>query len=398
MKKLIATVLLFCLLAINVSAASPSVIVDIPNQTSTSDGQYSVTVSIKDNPGFASLQMKLYYDPNVMSCKTIISGEAVPNMLSSYNLSAIIDNKTCAIFVVAGINNTTANGDIATFVFSPLNNGTPNFDFQLVEVRDVSGSKIDCTVTINDNYGDASGDTIETVPPETKPVETEPVVTNPVETESEETRPSYPYPPEEETEDERTDEPVEPDLPVVEPEEEIDLTFTDLAKDHWAYRYIGKAVPLGIIKGYPDGSFASEREMTRAEFATLLWNLEGQPIPQQTAPFNDVKTSDWFCAAVSWAYENGYINGVSDRAFAPNGKITREQAMTILYRYASCPETSYTLAKFADRGEISSYAVDAMSWAVDKGIISGIDSTHVAPKAYATRAQLATIIVRYLAK
>ena len=132
------------------------------------------------------------------------------------------------------------------------------------------------------------------------------------------------------------------------------------------------------------------------KMAQILWNMAKKPETESASAFADVKSDDWYFKQIVWAYENGYINGVSDSEFNPNGNITREQAMTILYRSAGSPETAETLEKFEDRENISSFALSAMSWAVENKIISGVSNTEIAPKQSATRAQLATIIVRFI--
>ena len=107
-------------------------------------------------------------------------------------------------------------------------------------------------------------------------------------------------------------------------------------------------------------------------------------------------------APIVWAYENKVVNGVSDTEFAPNAGVTREQVATILYRYLDTPNGTGKLEDFLDAADVSGYAVDAMAWAVGEGLITGIaqaDGTALlAPTGNATRAQIATILMRHLTK
>jgi len=241
-----------------------------------------------------------------------------------------------------------------------------------------------------DNYGTLYDEPIETDPPyewPDEPDETDPPYEWP--DEPDETDPPYTEPDEDDSDEDETEPPFE--YP-----SRLDVPFTDIKKSHWAYTYVGKALYRKLVTGYPDGTFRPDEKMTRAEFATLLWNMEGKPNTAKSEPFRDVAPSDWHYKAVAWAYSMGYINGTSESTFSPDDNITREQAITILYRYCDTPVTSYNLMPFADKSKISAYAVPAMSWAVGGGIITGTTPTHIAPGEFATRAQLATIIVRYL--
>ena len=116
--------------------------------------------------------------------------------------------------------------------------------------------------------------------------------------------------------------------------------------------------------------------------------------------FQDVNESDWFFDAVCWARIHGVCNGTSETTFSPNDPVTREQLAAFLYRYAKlcgleCKPTG-DLSAYKDRNQISSYAYDAISWAVGVGIINGTSATTIEPQSYATRAEIATMICRLL--
>ena len=128
---------------------------------------------------------------------------------------------------------------------------------------------------------------------------------------------------------------------------------------------------------------------------TVLHRLAGQPQAGESAPsFSDVPLDAWYSAAVSWAAETGVVQGYDNGCFYPDGAVTREQLATILYRYKASPETSGSLEAFADSAAVSSWALDAMRWSVEKGIVGGLSAQELAPASSATRAQVAAILQR----
>jgi len=113
-------------------------------------------------------------------------------------------------------------------------------------------------------------------------------------------------------------------------------------------------------------------------------------------PFVDVAEGQWYSDAIAWAYHAEVVNGTSDTTFAPGAIITREQIAAILFRFsgADAEETDH-LADFTDADKVNAYAVDAMNWAVANGLINGMGNGTLAPQGNASRAQIATILMRY---
>ena len=173
--------------------------------------------------------------------------------------------------------------------------------------------------------------------------------------------------------------------------------FSDLDTTQWYHEGVDFALENGLMKGMSDTIFAPNGEVTRAQLVTILYRLEGQPsVEGLENPFEDVAETDWFYDAVVWAASEGVVNGTSETTFDPNAAITREQIATILFRYAGAEAVEEDhLKDFTDADKISAYAVDAMNWAVANGLIKGLTDTTVAPRATATRAQIATILMRY---
>ena len=131
---------------------------------------------------------------------------------------------------------------------------------------------------------------------------------------------------------------------------------------------------------------------------TILYRLEGEPEVSGTSGFTDVEAGTWYTDAVAWAAANGIVNGTTDTTFAPGEDITREQLVTVLYRYAESKgydvSASADLSGYPDAGQVQDYAQPAMAWAVAEGIVEGVDGT-LNPAGNATRAQIATILMRF---
>lgn len=178
--------------------------------------------------------------------------------------------------------------------------------------------------------------------------------------------------------------------------------FGDLSSKQWYYNYVKQATGLNLFNGVSKTRFDPEGVMTRAMLVTVLWRYEGQP---KTVPadFVDVPEGSWYADAVAWASEQGIVNGVGKGKFDPNSSVTREQMATILHRYAVKSglegQARVDLTGFDDEQTVSSWAVDALSWAVAHGVITGSGSQgtlSLLPLKGATRAQVSAILVRFI--
>ena len=173
--------------------------------------------------------------------------------------------------------------------------------------------------------------------------------------------------------------------------------FTDVATGAWYFGDVYYAFNNALFSGTSASTFEPELTMTRGMLVTVLWRMEGSP-KAAASSFTDAGGS-WYSSAVDWAAANGLVKGYSDKVFAPNDTITREQMAAVLYRYASFKGVDVSAAKdlggFADSAGVSAYAKDAMSWAVAEGIINGSDGK-LLPAGGATRAQVAAILHRYI--
>lgn len=173
--------------------------------------------------------------------------------------------------------------------------------------------------------------------------------------------------------------------------------FTDVDSK----RYYAEAIDLlynsHLMLGTSDTTFEPDKAMTRAELVTILYRMSEDETPTKTAPFTDVEKNRFYTDAVNWAYTYGIVKGVTETTFAPNDKVTREQMVTMLFRFFfgedAEKEVPVDLGSFPDAGSVSNYAKASMSWAVQCQIIKGMDGK-IEPKGSATRGQMATVIVR----
>lgn len=177
------------------------------------------------------------------------------------------------------------------------------------------------------------------------------------------------------------------------------VSFTDVQPTDWYAEAVTYAVENGLFQGTSATTFEPNANMNRAILVTVLYRMSGEQAKADTA-FGDVAQNAWYAEAVAWAKTNGIVSGVSATQFAPNQNVTREQMAAILYRYAQykgqeAGAADANLTAFGDVNTVSSYALPAMNWAVKNGLISGTSTTTLSPNGSATRAQVATILMRY---
>lgn len=177
--------------------------------------------------------------------------------------------------------------------------------------------------------------------------------------------------------------------------------FTDVARDAWYHEGVDFMVRNHYMNGVSEALFSVNGKVTRSQLVTILYRIAGEPsVEGLEHPFRDVPTGTWFTNAVIWAFEAGVVNGYEDGTFRPDTFISREEIATMLYRYdgENAVEEDH-LAKFRDGANVSSFAKDAMNWAVANGLIQGItagDTVTLSAKITATRSQIAAIFMRYL--
>lgn len=183
---------------------------------------------------------------------------------------------------------------------------------------------------------------------------------------------------------------------------QVATKFNDVV-DHWADEYIEKICTMGNMGGMSLTTFVPEGAATRAQLVTILYRMEGSPsVDGIENPFKDVKAKDWYYAAVMWASNNGIVGGTGAGKFDPNVKLNRETFATMIYRYAKYKGIDVEgvendiFRKYKDADKVSDWALVAMQWANAKGYIGGMTADTLVPQGNATRAQMATILTRYI--
>ena len=173
--------------------------------------------------------------------------------------------------------------------------------------------------------------------------------------------------------------------------------FADVLRKNWFSEAVEYCYDNGLMNGVGVARFNPSGSATRAMLVQVLYNYAGQK-PESDYGFTDVEQGRWYTDAINWAAENGIVNGTGDTTFSPNKNITREQIVTILYRFAEKNGMDVsardTLEAFPDAASVSRWATDAMQWAVDIDLITG-KSGKLVPNGIASRAEIATILMRF---
>lgn len=171
--------------------------------------------------------------------------------------------------------------------------------------------------------------------------------------------------------------------------------FMDADRSAWYHDGIHYCVEHGLMVGTSKTTFSPNNATTRGMIVTILWRLEGSPLVSTSLNYDDVKPEDWYGEAVRWADSAGVVTGYGNGKFGPNDTITREQMAAMLWRYAGSPKADGSLSSFVDGEQTSDWARLAMIWAVEQGLITGVGNDRLEPRGQATRAQAATILMRF---
>ena len=178
------------------------------------------------------------------------------------------------------------------------------------------------------------------------------------------------------------------------------MPFTDVVLGDWFYGAVKYVYDIELMNGESDTLFAPDSNLTRAMLVTILYRLEGSPAVTSSSSFTDVPDGQWYSDAIAWAEANEIVGGYGNGLFGTNDNITREQFALILFNYAAKKgydtSTAADLSKYTDADKISLWALDAMKWANIEGLINGRTETTLAPGGTATRAEAATILMRFV--
>lgn len=344
---------------------------------------FPVTAELTGNTGLAAVQLSLGYDDSVVECTGIENGALVAGMLAASNPHATRDG-VGAILAAATTTAVKTDGSLAVFTFRVKAAGDAKLTLADALLSDIDGKALPLSYSLpaliaqgsGSDSGSGSGSDAEKPGTDNKKSEDD-----------------------KKSEDE--DKPEDEEKPADGAQEEVKSgSFRDVTSTHWAFDSVERAAELGLVTGYSDGTFRPDTHVTRAQFVLMLWRMCGKPAAAKAASFADA-SADWYQDALSWAVENGYVNGLSDTRFGPDAPITRQQAMAILFRLNGGQSgTELTLTgiyeqTFADSTTIASWAKDATWWAVYHELVSGVGGSRIAPEANASRAQIAAILLRY---
>ena len=347
---------------------------------------FTVTAELTGNTGLAAVQLSLGYDDSVVECTGIENGALVAGMLAASNPYATRDG-VGAILAAATTTAVKTDGSLAVFTFRVKAAGDAKLTLADALLSDTDGKALPLSYSLpaliaqgsGSDSGSGSGSDAEKPGTDNKKSEDD-----------------------KKSEDE--DKPEDEEKPADGAQEEVKSgSFRDVTSAHWAFASVERAAELGLVTGYSDGTFRPDTPVTRAQFVLMLWRMCGKPAAAKAASFADA-SADWYQDALSWAVENGYVNGLSDTRFGPDAPITRQQATAILFRLNGGQSgTELTLTgiyeqTFADSTTIASWAKDATWWAVYHELVSGVGGSRIAPEANASRAQIAAILLRYADK
>ncbi len=332
----------------------------------------TVTVSLAENPGFAALQFDLVYDTAVLSCTGCRLGE----LLKKAAITACNSEDDGAITVAAATTDEIrGDGPLAALTFKVIGKGEARLSVDVEAFCDIDYNELAYTALADSvaavdatsgagGSGGGGGANSGSSPGANPGPGSGGAATGSGGLNS----PAY--------------------------------LFADTA-GHWAAPYIEKAAGLGLMTGFEDGRFRPDDNMTRAQFAVVLWRMAGKPESSGASGFRDIRAA-WYEKAAAWASEKGYIKGTGGLSFSPDSPVTRQELAAMLFRYSGGVSGEAALlgaiydGLYADSAELAEWGREPMYWAVYHKIINGVTETELSPKSPATRAQVAAIIARYL--
>ena len=398
---LICCITMLCF-ACQADASPPCFEVKTTADSITTDDTFYLLVDLKDNTGFGALQFSIEYDKDKLLLESVSSGDLLPkDIITSTNTD--IDGEIH--FSAISIQNIEGNGTLLVSKFKVTDKGLAKFDFKLLAYADSAGVSLNSTTNDAEIVIEGTENSDDEVPSEEE---------TPTEDTKEE-KPSSPKPTggahsgnssdknsvkdEEKTEEkieEKNEEKIEGKIEEQPiPQEPVKISFSDVSEKHWAYAQIHKVAEMGLFSGTGENNFSPELPMTRAMFVTVLYRYAGSP-ESEKADFKDIEDS-WYTDAVSWAAQNGIVSGIGDNLFAPHKNITRGEISTILFRYKNGKSIDInSINGFNDSGQIPDWGKEPVSWAVEQGLIMGRPGGIIAFSDNATRAEAAVIFTRFL--
>ena len=428
--------MLFSIFSIGVYADDlPTIYADA---TKTENNTVELLLSISENSNIAGCSFNIVYDSNKLTYTSHEVGSIISSMMNLVNPNY---NDNAVRVLWADTNALAVGGNIIKIVFA-INegaSGSTDITIDKLKMMDISSIPVDCSCenpTIQLTDGNNEDDVIEGEPVEDEPEEDDESNGSSEDGSSSSNsdnsssgngssghssssnRPSSSTTVPEENES--TKEPInnETKEPVIEDDEEVNedtdvivtdeedyevflLGFNDVKETDWFFESVRFANFYHLMSGVSDKEFAPMNNLTRGMLVTILYRLEGEPDCSKST-FDDVEKGMWYSNGIAWAAENKVVNGIGDNKFAPNSNITREQIALIMYNYSNLHSLDTTESKsvemFKDATDVSEWAKEAVEWAIGAGLLSGKGDGILDPKGNATRAEIATILMRYVEK
>lgn len=348
----------------------------------TKDGNtVELTLSISENSNIAGCSFNIVYDSRIL---TYSSHQVMGTISTTINMVNPHYNANAIRMLWADTKELTAGGEVMKVTFEINDGATESTEIVIDKLKmlDIDSQAVECTsenatVVISESTvvgggstgsaGSSSGNTTGNKP-------------------EAENKPEAPT--------------TEPDIPTTDSEVTL-FTFSDVKESDWFFESVKFAEANKLMNGVSANKFAPMNNLTRGMLVTILYRLAGEP-ESSASSFADVEASAWYSNGIAWAAENKVVNGVGDNKFAPNANITREQIALIMYNYSKLKGVDTTETQgvdaFSDADKVSDWAKDAVEWSVGAGILSGKGSGVLDPKGNATRAEIATILMRYIKK
>ncbi|MBE7032464.1 MAG: S-layer homology domain-containing protein [Ruminococcaceae bacterium] len=398
-KYLIAVLILIIAVSAPIYAEDSTVFTVEP---SVNNGVVTVNVSYKNNALVQGGGFNIIYDNTKLTLKEVGQGDAMANTMCVIN-DKLAENKIRVVWASAVampesgmvitmkldlISGEFINSDIGCEDFK-----VGNMNGQVIKTASMSIKGVEGSTIYSGQVTETEDKKEETLDADTKPEATKP---------AEDSKPAGGGTIKPDGADTQKPDVNETDetLPLdkVPSEEEAALGFVDIAESDWFFDSVKYAKENKLMSGVSETEFAPNASVTRAMLVVVLHRIEGEPLVEG-AQFTDVESGQWYSNAVAWAANEGIVNGVGEGKFAPNSDITREQIATILYKYSqkkSAIDAASVGIIAPDRDKISDWAMEGMSWAVAEKLITGKDGGVLDPGGKATRAEIATILMRYL--
>lgn len=398
MKKLLVFSITILIIFWSVTVCANDFKLTVDNKSAKSGETVTINLDLSDNPGFIAALFELTYDRNSLKLikaedKGLLSNAIFSQSYEKYPYIMLWNSSSAKNF--------TKNGTLVTLTFKVADNaksGNAFIDISYIpdNVYDVDLNNV--YLKIENGQIAIEGASSEDVPP-TDSAPSSPEEAPPVQSESAPSAPSTISGSSASSSKPsgKTPAKAEPEAPA-----KTILPFNDVTPENWYFDAVSFVTENKLMNGTSEESFSPDLSLTRAMLVTILHRIEGTPTAESNLIFKDVDKDMYYAEAINWAKSTKIISGINESEFAPNNTITREHIALILYRYANFRKyntnvpNNVNIAQFNDFSKVSDYATDAIKYAISNELIKGDTSGNLNPSGIATRAEIATILQRFI--